>query len=560
MKRNLIVARSGNKSLHPHWLTGAEPDFDLVVTYYGEDIPEEWIDQGYPIVRIKGPKWRGLYEYFTANAHWKAYDRILLPDDDLMFDAALINRFFVLVSQYEPDLSQPALDKKSFFSHPITLASQSFACRVTNFVEIMCPCMSPRLLEMTLPLFPESASGWGMEFHWARLLAESDMKLPMIFDSTPITHTRPVGQANSGTDSDVRPTDEIQSFFKKHGLVDEKRVTLAGVLTSGEVIDGVKSRDRLAPHLVRDAVAMNEQLGQPRLAWFIDTIAAEIDGVAFPWLRNRKTDAVLQLTPEVSSRGPTSPPSATVASGAKVLAEILENGASRELFVKSVSSIVHENVFGRGYDSYNIDSLAFFAAGISASEYAVANMAEAKRFQSAASLRDYAVQCAPPSGMVLEFGVFSGGSINRMAAQLPEKHIYGFDSFEGLPETWRPGFEKGAFRCTKLPEVRENVELIVGWFNQTLPGFIEKHQGEPLALLHVDCDLYSSTKTILSLLANCVVAGTIIVFDEYINYPSWRLHEYRAFQEFTTYKKVKYEYIGVVPSHQQVAVRILEVG
>lgn len=327
MKRNLIVARAGSKSLHPHWLTGAGPDFDLVVTYYGEEIPEEWIDQGYPIVRIKGPKWRGLYEYFAANEHWKAYDSILLPDDDLMFDAALINRFFALVGQFESDLSQPALDRQSYFSHPVTLASKSFQCRVTNFVEIMCPCMSPRLLELALPVFTESASGWGMEFHWARLLAESTMKLPMIFDGTPITHTRPVGVANSGTDAEVNPANEMQAFLSKHGLVYEIGVTLAGVLTSGELIDGVKSRDRLAPYLVRDAIANGEQLGAPRLAWFIDTIMANVATVC-TWLENRKTTAALSSTvgiaaqsepPWVSGGGAGRPPFAGLQKRTEVL-------------------------------------------------------------------------------------------------------------------------------------------------------------------------------------------------------------------------------------------------
>jgi predicted O-methyltransferase YrrM len=108
--------------------------------------------------------------------------------------------------------------------------------------------------------------------------------------------------------------------------------------------------------------------------------------------------------------------------------------------------------------------------------------------------------------------------------------------------------------------VRDNVELIVGWFDKTLPTFAESHKTESLALLHVDCDLYSSTKTIFALLAGHVVPGTVIVFDEYFNYPGWPLHEYKAFQEFVSLRKIKYEYIGLVPSHQQVAVRVLNIG
>jgi len=73
----------------------------------------------------------------------------------------------------------------------------------------------------------------------------------------------------------------------------------------------------------------------------------------------------------------------------------------------------------------------------------------------------------------------------------------------------------------------------------------------------VDCDLYSSTVTILNNLKNQIVVGTVIVFDEYINYPGWQLDEFRAWQEHCKKYGVKYEYIGRVSKHQKVAVRVL---
>ena len=49
--------------------------------------------------------------------------------------------------------------------------------------------------------------------------------------------------------------------------------------------------------------------------------------------------------------------------------------------------------------------------------------------------------------------------------------FYGFDSFEGLPETWKIGFEKGRFSQINLPPVPSNVELIKGWFEDSIPNF-----------------------------------------------------------------------------------------
>ena len=241
------------------------------------------------------------------------------------------------------------------------------------------------------------------------------------------------------------------------------------------------------------------------------------------------------------------------------LARLLADPPNYNLLASTIDYVVNVNVFGRGWDSYNIDNLAFLAAGIDSSQYAVSEMSKAARFPNSRALHDFVCGHTPPSGLILEFGVFSGQSINHLAAQFPGRRLFGFDSFEGLPETWRPGYEKGSF-STNLPTVRDNVELVVGWFDRTLPDFVKTVPFEPLALLHVDCDLYSSTKTIFDFLSVRIVPGTIILFDEYFNYPGWRLHEYKAFQELISYKKLKYEYIGVVPNHQQVAVTITSVG
>jgi hypothetical protein len=158
-------------------------------------------------------------------------------------------------------------------------------------------------------------------------------------------------------------------------------------------------------------------------------------------------------------------------------------------------------------------------------------------------------------GLILEFGVATGSTINHLALQTSDK-VYGFDSFQGLPEDWRPDHLAGLFRRTDLPAVRPNVELMVGWFEDTLPGFVSAHP-EPVSLLHIDCDLYSSTKTILYYLSHKIIRGTVIVFDEYLNYVGWRSHEYKAFQEFIGATGLNYRYVGMVPNHQQVAVQIL---
>jgi hypothetical protein len=159
----------------------------------------------------------------------------------------------------------------------------------------------------------------------------------------------------------------------------------------------------------------------------------------------------------------------------------------------------------------------------------------------------------------LEFGVFSGGTIRHIARRKPGIAIHGFDSFEGLPEAWA-GFNLGqrAFsRTGRLPRVPANVVLHKGLFKDTMSEWLRVNPG-PVAFIHIDCDLYSSTVDIFANLAERVGAGTVIVFDEYFNYPGWERHEFKAWQEFVASLGIEYEYLGY--ARQQVCVRIVRIA
>jgi hypothetical protein len=204
-------------------------------------------------------------------------------------------------------------------------------------------------------------------------------------------------------------------------------------------------------------------------------------------------------------------------------------------------------------DGGDLQKFSRIAATVDSAIYVQNNMADKPVFGSR-ELLTYALEQAKVSGLILEFGVFSGSTINHIAS-LTEQNVFGFDSFEGLPEDWRPDIPKGAF-ATSLPEVRPNVRLVKGYFDDSLPNFLNTYT-DCISFMHVDCDLYSSTKIIFDLCGRRLKNGTIIVFDEYFNYVGWRDHEYKAFHEFISSQNIEYEYIGYVPYHQQVAVRIL---
>jgi len=123
------------------------------------------------------------------------------------------------------------------------------------------------------------------------------------------------------------------------------------------------------------------------------------------------------------------------------------------------------------------------------------------------SLLGLSVEARGP-GLVCEFGVGSARTLNLIAEQIAPEPVYGFDVFTGLPEDWREGFDQGMF-AVNTSEI-----------------------AQPIGFLHVDCDLYSSTRTVLFELRKRLINGTVIQFDEFWKYPGYEEHEIKAFAEF----------------------------
>ena len=191
-------------------------------------------------------------------------------------------------------------------------------------------------------------------------------------------------------------------------------------------------------------------------------------------------------------------------------------------------------------------------------DYITSNMTEAMIKRDDIAVLNGALRDASPDGLHLEFGVRTGRSINHIARRCPNVTVHGFDSFEGLPEAWTGWtVDRGGFGGEGLPKVEPNVELHVGWFDDTLGPFLADHPGD-VSFVHIDSDIYSSARTILRGLATRMRPGSVIVFNEYFNYPNWKQHEFRAFQEFCEEYRVTYDYLcwGMY----EVAVKITSIG
>lgn len=160
--------------------------------------------------------------------------------------------------------------------------------------------------------------------------------------------------------------------------------------------------------------------------------------------------------------------------------------------------------------------------------------------------------------MACEFGVFTGQSL-RQIRNYRKPPVFGFDSWQGLPEKWEHGgnvpHDAGHFACDVPGDFAVGVHLVQGWFADTLPQWLAANDDD-VALVHIDCDLYSSCREVLSALDDRIKPGTVIVFDELCSfdgsYPNWRDGEWRALHEWISACGRTLRPIGRT-DHQQVA-------
>ncbi len=218
------------------------------------------------------------------------------------------------------------------------------------------------------------------------------------------------------------------------------------------------------------------------------------------------------------------------------------------LVVAPLRFIIYSIKANKGIRDNTIHSVLWNDAIADSADYVKKYLPEVLLFDETTGLWDYAISKIQEFDTcnILEFGCYKGTSINYFSKKLPDSKFYGFDSFQGLPDDWFGHHApKGTFDLNlNLPKVSKNVELIPGWFDETLPNFFKKNSDLNALFLHIDSDTYDSCCTVLSNVKNLLKPGVLVLFDEYLAYPNWENGEFLAWQEFCTQNSIKYRYLG----------------
>jgi hypothetical protein len=173
------------------------------------------------------------------------------------------------------------------------------------------------------------------------------------------------------------------------------------------------------------------------------------------------------------------------------------------------------------------------------------------------------VASTAPAGAALEFGVHKGHSL-RAIRDARKPPVFGFDCWTGLPERWDLGeglsVAAGVFATEPPTDLPHGVSLVSGLFEESLPAWLAgKGAAHPIAFVHVDCDLYSSTVTVLTHVVPRLKLGAVVAFDELVQfddspYVAWREGEWRALIECIAATGARFTPIART-THEQVAFR-----
>jgi hypothetical protein len=149
------------------------------------------------------------------------------------------------------------------------------------------------------------------------------------------------------------------------------------------------------------------------------------------------------------------------------------------------------------------------------------------------------------SGDYVEFGSWGANSITAAYEAVRDigrpRHLWAFDSFQALPPVthprdarWKgPGFGQGGVdrfheACAERGVPREAYTAVEGYYDATLPPLGADGAPADIALVYVDCNMYTSTVTVFDFLAPRLKHGMIVAFDDYFLYTARELSGERA--------------------------------
>lgn len=212
--KNLILATTGEKSLHKNWISD---EYDIFLINYSKKNYSK--DCNYYVDNVSGSKYNLIYKQKKEILKIiNNYENIFIPDDDILIFPEQIKKIFEVHSNYKLSLSMPALrgvfkkNDKRYIEVPIMNSSPNLILKYTNWVGIICPCFSKNFFIKSLETFSYNKSNWGIALLWSNSIKEKD-KIAII-DSIEAIHSRRLNLGESINQTYKKRENEFKEIKK----------------------------------------------------------------------------------------------------------------------------------------------------------------------------------------------------------------------------------------------------------------------------------------------------------------------------------------------------------
>ena len=164
MNKNLVYTSAGDNTLfYKYWCNDIK-DYDLWVTYYGNNEKNFKVYSKHAdyITKRKGFKFQNFYDLYN-NKDLSQYDRIFILDDDIIISTESINKMFNISEKYDLNICGPTFTPTCKISHRKTINNPKWFMRYTNYVEVNVPLFKKEALRRLMDVFDPKLVGWGID-------------------------------------------------------------------------------------------------------------------------------------------------------------------------------------------------------------------------------------------------------------------------------------------------------------------------------------------------------------------------------------------------------------
>jgi hypothetical protein len=232
-------------------------------------------------------------------------------------------------------------------------------------------------------------------------------------------------------------------------------------------------------------------------------------------------------------------PAVEAADSLRALKEIMTKLISHEIDISPALLVVFKDLTISGQ----------IAASSSSVRWLHRHADDATLYELRTGVIDHALQNLAVGGDILEFGVFQGAVTRYIFPRAANRQYHAFDSFRGVPKAMSLTVARHSFSLDGLvPDLPGGVIVHDGWFSDTLPVYRRNYMA-PVALAYIDCDLYESVETVLAKIQDRLVPGSILIFDDWYNFPNWERHSYRALKEAES--RTKWQFVPMAFSTRE---------